>query len=170
MSQAVAAPSTGEPIVTGGKSANPTEMSAGKSAAQSPSRRALLTGLALAPVAAAVPVAAVAAPEDSFARSYRIDAPFWVALERYRRLVDAFEARKCRTFEDERCRDAEIGKPMHEAMTAMGGIGVRTLPALAAKMAAFKNWPDCDVCDGQFTAYEVAVMDIERMMVLEFAS
>lgn len=55
MSQAIAAPSTGEPIVTGGNSANPTEMSSGKCAAQSPSRRDLLAGAGLAMLA---PVAA----------------------------------------------------------------------------------------------------------------
>lgn len=83
MSQAAAAPSTGEPFVTGGKSAISTDLSAGKIGAASPSRRAVLTGVAIASAAVVLP--AVASPPT--------DRMAWDrAVHEYRRLKLRMEA------------------------------------------------------------------------------
>ena len=50
MSQAVAAPITGDSVITGGFSAISSDLSAGNGAAEIPSRRAVLAGLCLAPI------------------------------------------------------------------------------------------------------------------------
>lgn len=65
MSQAVAAPSTGDPFLKGGKSANATGTPRGNIGRQSPSRRAVLAGMLLAPAAAAIPTVVAASDNTS---------------------------------------------------------------------------------------------------------
>ncbi|MDF0540780.1 hypothetical protein PX699_00360 [Sphingobium sp. H39-3-25] len=160
MSQAVVAPSTGDNLCAPGTSS-------GNAGSFSPSRRGLLAGAMLLPALAAVPAMAAEGPE---ARSRRIDAKFWAALAVYQRECARFEAWPCATGEEEDARDADAGKAMHRAMQHLGGLAVHTLPALAAKMDVFRDFPDCDVRGGRFTAFEVAIMDVERMMVQELTA
>ncbi len=156
MSQAVSAP------IIGASSNAPDKID------KNIGRRALLTGLAVAPAALALPAVAASMEEDEVTRSLRVDAKFWAETERYRRLSDQFDTYPCATFAQERERDAKVGDAMHAAMVAMGGTGVHTLLALSTKMQAFREFPECDVCGGQFTAFEVMLFDMERIMKAEY--
>jgi hypothetical protein len=159
MSQAVAAPSTGDRYVTSG---NVGEVS--------PSRRGLLAGMLLAPVAAAVPATAVAAQwEDPVLVSRRVDAIFWAARQQWLDIHEDWIA-DCANYQDRDMPDAIMDRwgMMHDAAEyAMLTARITTLPALYAKMEAIKERPDeflRNEKDGT-TVFEAVMWDVERLMM-----
>lgn len=84
MSQAVAAPSTGDPFLTGGKSANAADIPTGNIGQNSPSRRTVLASLALASVASVmIPTEAGAVSRSEWDRAHN-------EYRRLRMLMDAY--------------------------------------------------------------------------------
>ena len=180
MSQAVAAPSTGDPIVTGGKSANSTELSAGKSAARSPSRRDLLAGAGLAmlaPAAAASTASGVRAAWDNALYEYhrlkiRQDAYYaigpmdWVSeaytVASIQKVADpvgferAFAA--VRAEEDASYR---IYEPTRDAAIALVKTPAPDLDAVRFKMTLHKDHLESTA--NERLAWSCIVADLERL-------
>lgn len=162
MSQAICAPSTGDPVVAPDKS--------GKNIG----RRSVLAALALAPavVAIAAPAADASTWEDPALRSRRVDAAFWRAHSRERRLYRQWMA----SFERMR------GSPLCDAVTgnwcarhslaeaAVMLSPVSTLPALHAKMEIVRAAEvDCEMrLDCGLTPQDVLLFDVERMVKAEY--
>lgn len=159
MSQAVAAPSTGDPIVTGGKSVKSTTLSAENVGQKSPSRRAVLAGLALASATPVLAQAATGGPDRSdWDRAYheyrrlklRMDAyyalgPFdWVneEYEDAKRLKqsnpDAFDMADAALRAEESVQ-GDYFRPATDAAVALIQIAAPDLDAVAIKIQVHKD-------------------------------
>lgn len=148
MSQAVAAPNTGESFVAPGKIVKNVG---------SPSRRALLTGLALAPAAMIIPALALV-PKD---------APFWTAVAQYRAIDVEWDAalRSARGDEDrEEAVFEEYGPAQHKVLRAVVLATVSTPAALLAKLELLDANLDIDTGDDDFPDFWACLIrDVERL-------
>lgn len=174
MSQAVSAPSTGDPFLTGGKSANATDIPTGNIGRQSPSRRAVLAGMLLAPAAAAMPTVVAAADqaeawEDPVLQSKRVDAIFWAQRDKWMRVREAWKADDARAYLTDAENDrycAEVESAEYSMMTCR----IVTLPALYAKMQAIQEEPENKLHGGNdpTTMFDVLMWDVERLIMKEY--
>lgn len=159
MSQAVAAPSTGDPIVTGGISANGTVLSAGNAGQKSPSRRAVLAGLAMASATPVLAQAATGGPDRSdWDRAYheyrrlklRMDAyyalgPFDLVNEEYEDAKrskesdpDAFDRADAALRAEEEAQ-GDYYRPATDAAVTLIRIAAPDLDAVAIKIQVHKD-------------------------------
>ena len=182
MSQAVAAPITGDTILA-------PDMSAGNIADASPSRRALLAGLMLATVAAPVspaiahpsiwkadrhPAVAGGEWEGPTLHSRRVDTIFWAALAHYNDVHDDWKAaygdfpgRSMPSTEEEIWRQR-----FRSAEYSMLTCRIQTLPALYAKMDAIKEAPEeyLRSPDDGTTVFEAVMWDVERLIMKAYCA
>lgn len=145
MSQAVSAPNTGEPFVTGGKSADVTA-----------SRRGLLAGLALAGVA--LPMAAQA--------HIHADVLFWAAHARWAEVDRAWQAAldRAATIDAEQATFDRFEKPFWNAKVEALLAPISTAAALLAKMKMIDTATDMYLGDDDYPdVWSCLMRDVEGL-------
>lgn len=146
MSQAVTAPNMGDPVLAPDK----VGIMVG--------RRAMLSGLALAPAALAVPAVALVPG----------DAPFWSALARHRMIDVEWTAAMVAAQGDEDAEEAtfdQYAPEEHRALQALVLARVSTSTALLAKLRAVDGVVDMDTGDDAYPDFWAClVRDVERLV------
>lgn len=179
MSQAVAAPNTGDPFLTGGKSAKATDNSTGIVGSQSPTRRAVLGAMALAPIAAGS-VASAAPALSAWASAYHeyrrlrllmqayydLGPMNWVSedylrLKLVKGLDPAILATAAAALQQQEDQTERYYGPVRDAARALMRLPAPDLDAVAVKMGLHKD--DLEGTDDHELAWTCIQSDLERL-------
>lgn len=168
MSQAVSAPITGARSFTGGKSVKATDISTGIVGQESPSRRAVLTGMMLAPAVVACSSTASATPDfsDPMLLSRRIDSAFWAQRDIWLSIKSDWRAADAAGYLTDEENDT-FCKRLDAAEYSMVTCRILTLSALYAKMEAIREEPQNLLRhkDDPTMMFDAIMWDVEHLIM-----